>query len=100
MLIAGCHDAPRPFAEDTGLYSIYGYLTLSDERHHVRIKNLNHLVLDDSPEVRDATVIRTDVQTGATETLPGAIVIFDGLRTHNFRAEMDLPLEETYEVSV
>lgn len=99
-LVGNCDANLQPYADNAGLFSIYGYLTLSDEPHYIRVKNLNDLVLDDSTKPLNATVTLEDLETGDTEVLVDSIVEFDGLYTHNFRSEMDIEAERTYEVRV
>lgn len=100
LLASGCDARLQPYAEDAGLFSIYGYLTLSDEPHYIRVKNLNDLVLDDSTEPLDATVTLENLGTGATETLVDSVVVFDGQLTHNFRTNMKIEPEASYQVIV
>lgn len=100
LAVLGCDASLQPFAEETGLYSIYGYLTLSDQPHDIRIKNLNKTVGGDSNKVLDATVTLTNLETGDTEVLADSVVTFNGVTRHNFRSQMKTQLEEMYELSV
>lgn len=100
LAMAGCDVNLQPFAKNTGLYSIHGYLTSSNGPHYIRVKDLNDLALPGSTNVLDATVTLTNLETGATEILSDSIVIFAGVATHNFRSTMDVDVEETYEVTV
>lgn len=100
VLLGSCDAKLQPFAENSGLFSIHGYLTLSDEPHHIRVRNLNDLVLDDSTQPLEATVTLKNLESGKTEILVDSVVSFDGMLTHNFRSEMDIEPEVTYEVSV
>lgn len=100
LLFGACDARLEPYAENTGFFSIYGYLTVSDAPHYIRVRNLNDLVLDDSTQPLDATVLLKNLDTGATETLIDSVVVHDGVYTHNFRSEMDVEPKTTYEVSV
>lgn len=99
-ILAGCDTSLQPFANDTGLYSVYGYLTLSGNVHHIRVRNINRPASADSTRVLDATVTLTNQATGARETLADSIVFFDGIYTHNFRTEQDLKPETSYRILI
>jgi hypothetical protein len=100
LLLGGCDTTVDPFAEETGVASVYGVLTLSEGPSFVRVKNLNAPLIGDSTRPLDATVTLTNRETGATETLSDSVVAFDGVYTHNFR--VDRPLQEAtpYRISV
>lgn len=100
FLVASCDVSLNPFAEDTGLFSIYGYLTPSDGPHYIRVKNLNDAVLDEEGDSLRAEVQLGNLASGETEVLVDSVVVFDGLATHNFRSEMDIELDKTYQVTV
>jgi len=100
LLLAGCDTTLAPFAEETGVASVYGVLTLSEGPSFIRVKNLNDPLIGDSTRTLDATVTLTNRETGATETLADSIVVFDGVYTHNFRADLDIQEETTYRITV
>ncbi len=100
LLLGGCDTTFDPFAEETGVASIYGVLTLSDAPSFIRVKNLNAPLVGDSTRVLDATVTLTNQETGATETLTDSVVVFDGVYTHNFRTDLGLQGETTYRITV
>ena len=100
LLLGGCDTTVDPFAEETGVASVYGVLTLSEGPSFVRVKDLNAPLIGDSTRVLDATVTLTNRETGATETLSDSVVAFDGVYTHNVRADLDLQEETTYRITV
>lgn len=100
LLLGGCDSTFNPFAEETGVASIYGVLTLSDGPSFIRVKNLNDPLIGDSTRTLDATVTLTNRETGATETLSDSVVVFDGVYTHNFRTDLDLQQKTTYRITV
>lgn len=101
FMLAGCDNTIEPFAEDTGLFSVYGYLSLSNDQHFIRIKDLNDPVTEDaSTRELDATVTLEHLATGTTETLTDSIVTFDGVYTHNFRADQEIEPGDTYRLTV
>jgi hypothetical protein len=97
---AGCDTSIQPFADETGLYSVYGRLTLSDGPHYVRVRNLNTPSPVDAPPPLDATVTLENLTTGTTETLTDSVVLIDSTYTHNFRADQPIQPEATYRLTV
>ncbi|MFB6247725.1 MAG: hypothetical protein ABEL97_04060 [Salinibacter sp.] len=100
LLLGGCDSTVDPFAEETGVASVYGVLTLSEAPSFIRVKNLNDPLVGDSTRMLDATVTLTNRETGATETLTDSVVAFDGVYTHNFRTDLDLQERTTYRITV
>lgn len=100
LLFAGCDTTLEPFSEETGLYSIYGYLTVGKETHHIRIKNLNDPVLSDTSATLDATVTLENLDSGTTKTLLDSLVRFGGISTHNFRAQQEIDPATRYRLTV
>lgn len=101
LLVTGCDTSLTPFDEDTGLYSVYGYLTLSQNRHFLRVKDLTAPLSSDSTRrTLDAAVTLTNVATGQRETLTDSIVTFDQVFTHNFRTDQDIHPGTTYRLTI
>lgn len=98
-LLSGCDNTLDPFAEDTGLYSIYGYLSFSGS-NFIRVKDLNTPPTSDSTRSLDATVRLENLETGTTETLIDSVVVFDGVYTHNFRMKQPVVRGATYRLTV
>lgn len=100
VLWGGCDNTLDPFAEDNGLFSVYGYLTLSGNQHYIRVRNLNDPLVEDSTRVLDATVTLENLSTGTTETLTDSVIIFEGTHTHNYRTDQDIHAATTYRLTV
>lgn len=100
FLIGGCDNSVDPFDSESGLFSIYGYLTLSSERHFIRVKNLNEPPVASSKQELDATVTLENLDTGTLDTLSDSIVVFDGINTHNFRADQPIQPGAAYRLTV
>lgn len=100
FLYVGCDNTVEPFAEEAGLFSVYGYLTLSQEKHFIRVKNLNAPAVRDSAHGLEATVTLENLETGRRETLIDSIVVFEGTATHNFHIEQDIQPETEYRLTV
>lgn len=100
LLLTGCDASLTAFERDTGLYSVHGYLTLSQNQHFLRIKDLKSPVTPDSTRMLDATVTLTNVSTGQRETLTDSIVVLDQVFTHNFRTDQDIQPGATYRLTV
>lgn len=100
FLGVGCDNTLSPFAEETGQFSIHGLLTLSKQKHFIRIKDLNEPINKDSTRSLDATVTLENLATGQTETLTDSIVTFDGFFTHNFRTDQALQPGTSYQLRV
>lgn len=99
-LLLGCETSLEPIDKEAGLFSIYGYLNLTKEPHHLRIRNLKDPIFDDSAGGVDATVRLEHLETGATEVLNDSLVLFQGVQTHNFRSEMDIQPTDKYRIVV
>lgn len=99
-VLVGCDASLEPFHRNSGLYSIQGILTLAQDTHYVRIKNLNESVSRDTSRDLDATVTLENLTTGTSKTLADTVVSFDGIRTHNFRITDDIQPTHAYELTV
>lgn len=100
LLWTGCDNTLEPFDEETGQFSIQGLLTLSQETHFIRVKDLNDPITPDSTRTLDVTVTLENTATGTTEQLTDSVVVFDGIFTHNFRTDQDIQPGVTYELTV
>lgn len=98
-VLGGCDTSLTPFAEDTGLYSVYGFLSASGP-NFIRVKDLNTPPTSDSTRTLDATVRLENLRTGTTETLVDSVVAFDGAYTHNFRMTQPVVPGATYRLTV
>lgn len=100
ILLTGCDASFQPIDDDAGLFSVYGYLTLSGGPHFLRVKDLDTPLTPDSTRVLDATVTLKNLSTGRTETLTDSIVLFEGIYTHNFRADQDVQPATRYRITI
>lgn len=100
LLLAGCETSVDPFVEENGQFSVYGFLSLTGEKHFIRVKDLNEPVTQGSTRALDATVTLENLKTGTAETLADSIVTFDGIATHNFRSEQEIQPKATYRLTV
>jgi len=96
----GCDNTVDPFAEDTGLFSVYGYLSVSRSENFVRVRNLNTPPTSDSARTLDATVRLENLDTGTSEVLADSIVTFGGVYTHNVRMDAPVAPGATYRLTV
>lgn len=99
LLLVGCDTTLEPFAENNGAYSVRGVLTLTQDTHYIRVKNLNQPISEDAPEL-DATVTLENLTTGLTETLEDSVVLFEGVATHNFRVDQSIEPSADYRLTV
>jgi len=100
LIGVGCDNTVDPFEEEAGQFSIQGVLTLSQNQHFIRVKDLKDPLIRDSTRVLDATVTLENLATGTTETLADSVVIFDGIFTHNFRTDQDIQPGARYRLTV
>lgn len=100
LLVTGCDSTLQPFDEDAGLFSVYGYLTLSGSQHFLRVRDLDAPLLPDSTRTLDATVTLKNLSTGQTETLTDSIVVYEGVYTHNFRSAQDIQPATQYRITI
>ena len=99
-VLAGCDNTIEPFADETGLFSVYGYVEVDQSPNYVRVKDLNDPNIRDSTETIDATVTLENLHEGTTEELEHVIDTFDDVYVHNFRAEMPITPETAYRITV
>lgn len=100
VLLVGCDTSLEPFHRNSGLYSIHGVLTLSENTHYVRVKNLNDPVPEDATRKLDATVRLENLTAGTSQTLTDSVVSFEGIHTHNFRVDADIQPQANYRLTV
>lgn len=100
VLLAGCDNTIEPFDEETGLYSIYGYLSLSEESNVIRVRHLNEPLDSDAARELDAEVRLENVEDGTTERLESSLQEFDGVYVHNFEVTMPVEPETQYQLTV
>jgi len=97
---SGCDSSVNILDRETGLYSIYGALNVHKDVNHIRVKDLDAPLVDDSTRTLDATVTLKDLQTGTTEVLTDSVVRFENIYTHNFRVTTDIRPDTKYQVTV
>lgn len=100
LLLVGCDTTLEPFAENNGAYSVRGVLTLTQDEHYIRVKDLNQPVTQDTARTLDATVTLENLTTGLTETLEDSVVLFEGVATHNFRVDQSIEPSADYRLTV
>lgn len=100
IILPGCENSIQPLNEEKGFYSIYGYLNMHEDVNHIRVKNLNMTLSEDTTDNIDANVTLKNLKSGETEELEDTVVTFDGVKTHNFRTTMDIKPNTKYRVSV
>lgn len=99
-LLLGCETSIEPIDKEAGLFSIYGYLTLTENRHYVRIRNLKDPIFDDSAAGVNATVTLENLETGTRDVLDDSIVVFQDVQTHNFESDLDVQPSDRYRITV
>ncbi|MFB6098994.1 MAG: hypothetical protein ABEK84_07780 [Salinibacter sp.] len=100
VLLVGCDATLTPFGNETGFYSVYGYLATSSDTHTIRIQDLSEPLTTENSRTLDVTVRLKNLATGRTETLMDSVVQFKGLYTHNFRTRLDVTPETRYRLTV
>lgn len=100
FVLVSCDNSIYPFNEEKGLYSIYGYLDLYEDVNHIRVKDLNKTLIQDTINAIDAEVTFKNLKKGATQVLEDTVVKFDGVKTHNFFTTMGINPNTEYQVSV
>lgn len=100
LLMVGCESTIDPFAEETGQFAIYGFLSVSEGEHFLRVEDLNDPLVPGSTRVISATVTLENLDTGGAEMLVDSIVVFDGIYTHNFRSDQIIQPGATYRITV
>lgn len=100
LLLGGCDNTLAPRSEETGSLSVYGFLTVSDDKHFVRVRDLDRPVIDDTTGELDVDVRLQNLATGNVEVLQDSVVEFDGIYTHNFWVEKDIQPKSQYRLTV
>lgn len=96
-VLAGCENTIEPFSE-AGAYSVYGNLSLADQKHFFRVKPLNRPIGSEEP--LDVTVTLTNQSDGTTRTLRDSVIVFDGAPTHNYWTAFRPAPATAYELTV
>ena len=100
LVSVSCESSLDPLEEKAGRYSVYGALNLQKDTNYVRVKNLNLPLSEEGSQQFNATVRLEHLESGSTEVLPDSIVVFEGVRTHNFQTTMDIVPDTRYQVTV
>lgn len=100
LVLGGCDNSLDPIQEDVGLFSVYGYISPTNDHQLIRVRDLNDPLVRDSTRTLTATVTLENLETGRTETLTDSIVTFQGIFTHNFQPRQDIQHGVTYRLSV
>jgi len=95
--LVGCENTIEPFSE-AGAYSVYGNLSLADQKHFFRVKPLNRPIGSEEP--LDVTVTLTNQSDGTTRTLRDSVIVFDGAPTHNYWTAFRPEPATAYELTV
>lgn len=99
-LTVGCENTIDPYS-GRGSYSVYGALSLHQNRQFVRVKPLRSPIVSDSTSPLPATVTLKNQSTGATTTLQDSIIIFgDATVTHNYWADLKIEPKTEYQLTV
>ena len=99
-VLSGCETSLEPFDEDSGQFSIQGYMTLTGQENLIRIKDLRTSPLNTSPQPLKSTVTLVNLATGQTVALSDSVIEFNGVYTHNFRVLRPLQSGVTYRLTV
>jgi hypothetical protein len=100
LLHFGCDTTLEPFDDETGTFSIRGYLSISDDTHFFRIKDLSNPLVEDSARTLDVAVTMENLTAGTSTVLEDSVVVFEGVYTHNFRYDQAVHPEATYRITV
>lgn len=100
FFLISCDDPFDPLDEQTGLYSVYGYLDMDADVNYLRIKDLNVPLLDWDSTGVNALVTLRDLETNVVEELTDTIIVFDSIITNNFKSSMQIAPEKQYELGV
>lgn len=96
----GCDGSIDPLVEETGTYSIYGYIDVNREVNFIRVSNLKIPLVKGSAQSIDGTVTLQNLETGTTQTLQDSIITFNDVVTHNFKTTLNILPETTYQIKV
>ena len=95
ILLSGCDNSIEPFAERETNYSLYGYFKMSEDRHYMRVKDINKPLLADSTKEIDVEVTFRNLTQGKETVLEGERKRFEDLYVHNFPVDQEVnPLDE------
>ncbi len=100
IALGSCDLSFDPLNEDKGLYSIYGGLNINAEENYIRVKNLNEPITRTADDSLDAVVRLNNITDNTTQILDFKTVVFDSIKTFNYRATMNIEPESVYEVIV
>lgn len=100
FLLVSCDNSLDPLEEEKGLYSIYGGLNVRAEENYIRVKNLNKPFNRTAGDSLDAEVRLKNLAADSTEKLGFQTVTFDGIKTFNYRATMDIDFNTRYQIIV
>ena len=96
----GCDNTLEPYEEETGNYSIYGFLNLTEQEHHIRVRDLTTSFAPESSRKLDATVTFENLETSEQTELVSDTVMFNGVYTHNFVIEETIRPQEDYRIII
>jgi hypothetical protein len=100
LLSVGCDTTLAPFDDEAGTFSIRGYLSISDDTHFFRVKDLRSPLIDDSTRTLDVTVTMENLTAGTSSVLEDSTVAFEGVYTHNYRYDGAVQTGATYRITV
>lgn len=98
--LMGCDNTIDPLNQNRGKYSIYGHLDMNDSLNYVRVKNLNRPLSISGSKPLDLKVSLTNQTKGITNVLQDTVVSFDSVKTHNYRAAMNIEAGNQYLLSI
>jgi hypothetical protein len=102
-LLTGCDTAIEPFSQD-GVYSVYGYISATQNRQFIRVRSLKEPLDSNSPSSLDATVTLENLATGEATELNDSLIVFDDedsrTVTYNFWTDMRIQHNTQYELTV
>lgn len=101
LVISGCDERSiSPLEESSGTYSVYGALSIDQNRNFIRVRDLTVPFLSDSARNIDAEVTLEDLQEGTSTTLEDSVINFGGNYTHNFIVDQQLEPDRSYQLTV
>jgi hypothetical protein len=102
-LLAGCDTDIEPFSQD-GVYSVYGYISATQDRQFIRVRPLKEPLDSNLPSSLDATVTLENLATGETIELNDSLVVFDDESsrtvTYNYWTDVRIQHNTQYELTV
>ena len=82
--LSGCDNSLEPINEETGIFAIYGFLDLKEQKQYIRVRDLNLPFTREATETIDATVTLHNLTLGTSTLLESERRAHQDVYQHNF----------------